>query len=106
MAKSTLPKSTKTPAGKTSRTKRPSNAPVTATVPSPVQSGSFALPTGAFTVAAYDDPGPKQSRHSFAKIPHVLDIPDLIELQKASFNWFVTEGLKEAFESISPIKDF
>ncbi len=50
--------------------------------------------------------GPKRTRKTFAKIPHVLDIPDLIELQKASFNWFVTEGLKEAFESISPIKDF
>ena len=42
----------------------------------------------------------------FAKIPHVLEIPDLIELQKASFHWFITDGLREAFESISPIKDF
>ena len=67
---------------------------------------TFAPPTGAFTVASYDDPGPKRTRKTFAKIPHVLDIPDLIELQKASFNWFVTEGLKDAFESISPIKDF
>ncbi|HZV79895.1 MAG TPA: DNA-directed RNA polymerase subunit beta [Candidatus Binatus sp.] len=47
-----------------------------------------------------------QERFSFAKIPHTLDIPDLIELQKESFNWFITEGLREAFASISPIKDF
>ncbi len=47
-----------------------------------------------------------KERYSFAKIPHVLDIPDLIELQKESFNWFITEGLREAFASISPIKDF
>ena len=47
-----------------------------------------------------------QERFTFAKIPHTLDIPDLIELQKESFNWFITEGLREAFASISPIKDF
>jgi len=51
-------------------------------------------------------PGLRRERFSFAKIPHVLDIPDLIELQKESFNWFVTEGLREAFASISPVKDF
>jgi len=45
-------------------------------------------------------------RFTFAKIPHTLDIPDLIELQKESFHWFITEGLREAFASISPIKDF
>ncbi|HEV2907695.1 MAG TPA: hypothetical protein VGX02_00385, partial [Candidatus Eremiobacteraceae bacterium] len=47
-----------------------------------------------------------KDRFTFAKIPHTLDIPDLIELQKESFNWFITEGLREAFASISPIKDF
>ncbi|MDQ2664086.1 MAG: DNA-directed RNA polymerase subunit beta [Candidatus Eremiobacteraeota bacterium] len=52
------------------------------------------------------DPGPKRERFTFAKIPHVLEIPNLIELQKASFEWFKTEGLSEAFASISPIKDF
>ncbi|MBV8459305.1 MAG: hypothetical protein JO009_00280, partial [Candidatus Eremiobacteraeota bacterium] len=50
--------------------------------------------------------GHAAERVSFAKIPTVLDIPDLIELQKDSFNWFITEGLREAFASISPIKDF
>jgi DNA-directed RNA polymerase subunit beta len=64
------------------------------------------MPTGAFTVATPPDPGPKRKRHSFAKITDVLEIPNLIELQKASFDWFKTEGLGEAFASISPIKDF
>ncbi|MGP8099968.1 MAG: DNA-directed RNA polymerase subunit beta, partial [Candidatus Cybelea sp.] len=64
------------------------------------------MPTGAFTVEQSPDPGPKRERLSFGKIPHVLEVPNLIELQKASFNWFKTEGLAEAFASISPIKDF
>ena len=51
-------------------------------------------------------PGLHRERFTFAKIPHVLDVPDLIELQRDSFNWFITEGLREAFTSISPIKDF
>jgi len=61
---------------------------------------------GAFTVEATEEVGLKRQRYSFAKIPNVLNVPDLIELQKASFEWFTTEGLREAFASISPIKDF
>ncbi|MFN2449026.1 MAG: DNA-directed RNA polymerase subunit beta [Candidatus Baltobacteraceae bacterium] len=64
------------------------------------------MPAGAFTVEQPPDPGSKRPRHSFGKIPHVLEVPNLIELQKASFDWFKTEGLGEAFASISPIKDF
>jgi DNA-directed RNA polymerase subunit beta len=64
------------------------------------------MPTGAFTVEQPEDSGPKRERVSFAKIPHVLEVPNLIELQMASFEWFKTEGLAEAFASISPIKDF
>jgi DNA-directed RNA polymerase subunit beta len=64
------------------------------------------MPTGAFTIEQRPEPGPKRERFSFGKIPHVLEVPNLIELQKASFNWFKTEGLAEAFASISPIKDF
>jgi len=64
------------------------------------------MPTGAFTVEQRPDPGPKRDRYSFGSIPHVLEVPNLIELQKASFDWFKTEGLAEAFASISPIKDF
>ncbi|MGB6646026.1 MAG: hypothetical protein WBE35_13420, partial [Candidatus Cybelea sp.] len=67
---------------------------------------TFPMPTGAFTVEQRPEPGPKRERYSFGKIPHVLEVPNLIELQKASFDWFKTEGLAEAFASISPIKDF
>ncbi len=48
----------------------------------------------------------QNSRLSFAKIPKVLDIPDLLIIQKDSFNWFIEEGLKEILEEISPIEDF
>jgi DNA-directed RNA polymerase subunit beta len=45
-------------------------------------------------------------RLSFAKIPEVLPIPNLLTLQSESFQWFLDEGLKEIFEGISPIEDF
>jgi len=43
---------------------------------------------------------------SFQTIPNVLDIPDLIQLQKDSFDWFLGDGMKEIFNEISPIEDF
>jgi len=107
MAKTIVPKPTaeKAPAGK-SRSKRTKvEAPTTPFV-TPPSTQLVAPETAAFTVERYPDPGAKRTRHSFAKIADVLDLPDLIELQKASFKWFVTDGLREAFESISPIKDF
>ncbi len=73
---------------------------------SKIMPSTFPMPTGAFTVEQRPDPGPKRERYSFGSIPHVLEVPNLIELQKASFDWFKTEGLAEAFSSISPIKDF
>ncbi len=48
----------------------------------------------------------KRSRVSFAKIPTVLDVPNLVEIQRDSFKWFLKEGVREVFEEISPIKDF
>ena len=47
----------------------------------------------------------QNSRLSFAKIPKVLDIPDLLIVQKDSFKWFIEEGLKEILDEISPIED-
>ena len=46
------------------------------------------------------------SRIRYARIPEVLPIPNLIELQLDSFKWFVDKGLRELFDEISPIKDF
>lgn len=48
----------------------------------------------------------QNSRLSFAKIPKVLDIPDLLIVQKDSFSWFIEEGLKDILDEISPIEDF
>ena len=48
----------------------------------------------------------QNSRLSFAKIPKVLDIPDLLIIQKDSFKWFIEEGLKDILDEISPIEDF
>ena len=47
-----------------------------------------------------------QGRHSFARIQEVLDLPNLIELQHQSYQWFLNEGLREMFADISPITDF
>ncbi len=46
------------------------------------------------------------ARKRYARIPEVLPIPNLIELQLDSFNWFIENGLRELFDEISPIKDF
>jgi DNA-directed RNA polymerase subunit beta len=45
------------------------------------------------------------SRKSYAKLPHVLDVPNLIKVQLDSFQRFQEEGLKQLLEEISPIKD-
>ena len=48
----------------------------------------------------------RRERRSFAKIPEVLDVPNLIAIQRDSFKWFLEEGLRETFRDISPIEDF
>jgi DNA-directed RNA polymerase subunit beta len=47
-----------------------------------------------------------RDRYSFANLDEVLELPDLIAIQRESFNWFVEQGLADAFRDISPIKDF
>ncbi|MBI2776944.1 MAG: DNA-directed RNA polymerase subunit beta [Chloroflexi bacterium] len=49
---------------------------------------------------------PSQARKRYARIPEVLPVPNLIELQLESFQWFIEKGLRELFDEISPIKDF
>ena len=46
------------------------------------------------------------TRISYSRINEVLEMPNLIEVQKDSYQWFLKEGLKEVFEDISPITDF
>ena len=48
----------------------------------------------------------KSVRMSFSRQKEVLEMPNLIEIQKVSYQWFLEEGLKEVFEDISPISDF
>ena len=45
-------------------------------------------------------------RMSFSKINEVIDMPNLIEIQKDSYKWFVEEGLKEVFRDMSAITDY
>ncbi|MEA4883235.1 MAG: DNA-directed RNA polymerase subunit beta [Clostridia bacterium] len=48
----------------------------------------------------------RRERHSFSKIPDVLEVPNLIEIQQKSYRWFLDEGLLETFHDISPVQDF
>jgi DNA-directed RNA polymerase subunit beta len=50
--------------------------------------------------------GQHRERRSFARIKEVLELPNLIEIQTASYEWFLEEGLREMFRDISPIADF
>ncbi len=47
-----------------------------------------------------------RDRYSFANLEEALPLPDLIAIQRSSFEWFLHEGLAETFRDISPIKDF
>ena len=46
-----------------------------------------------------------RNRCSFAKIPDVMDVPNLIAIQTDSFKWFMSEGLDQAFQDIAPIEN-
>lgn len=48
----------------------------------------------------------KRTRMSYSQINEVAEMPNLIEIQTESYDWFIKEGLKEVFEDISPIKDY
>lgn len=48
----------------------------------------------------------KSSRMSYSRQKEVLQMPNLIEVQKDSYQWFLDEGLKEVFDDISPISDY
>lgn len=46
-----------------------------------------------------------RKRYSYARIKEVLKMPHLIDLQRKSYEWFIREGLHDAFQDVSPIKD-
>ena len=47
-----------------------------------------------------------RERMSFGKINEVIDMPNLIDVQKQSYQWFLEEGLKEVFKEVSAITDY
>ncbi len=72
--------------------------PVRAAIPTPARA--------AVAVAGQVVTRGRRTRVSFAKIPEILDVPDLIEVQRRSYEWFLREGIREVFEEVSPITDF
>ena len=48
----------------------------------------------------------KAVRQSFSKIKEVIDMPDLIDIQKQSYEWFLKSGLRDVLSDASPIADF
>lgn len=55
---------------------------------------------------AYPERIGTRNRYDFGKLKEVLELPNLIEVQRNSYDWFLREGLKEVFHDISPIQDF
>ena len=49
---------------------------------------------------------PSRNRYSFANLTEVLELPDLLAVQRESFQWFLNQGLSDTFRDISPITDF
>ena len=47
-----------------------------------------------------------RERYSFANLVEPMELPDLIAIQRSSFEWFLNEGLRETIDDISPIMDF
>ena len=48
----------------------------------------------------------KFQRYDFGRIPKIMEMPHLLDIQRESFQWFLDEGLLEALKDISPIEDF
>lgn len=48
----------------------------------------------------------KTTRKSFSKIDNFIEMPNLVKVQKDSYNWFLKEGLGEVLKEVSPITDF
>ena len=57
----------------------------------------------AYTVKKYGD---YRERRSYAKTKSAIELNNLLEIQKKSYNWFMTEGIKEVFDDIFPVESF
>ena len=61
---------------------------------------------GVIFLAAHPIMYGRTERMSYSRIEQVAEMPNLIEVQKASYDWLIREGLREAFDDISPINDY
>ena len=59
--------------------------------------------TVAYTVKKFGD---YRERRSYAKTKNAIELNNLLEIQKKSYDWFMTDGIKEVFDDISPITDY
>ena len=50
--------------------------------------------------------GNKATRRDYSKVSSSLDLPDLVEIQTAAFEWFLKDGIKEVFDDIYPISNY
>ena len=50
--------------------------------------------------------GDHAERRTFSKIKNTLELTDLLEIQKKSYQWFLDEGIKETFEELFPVESF
>ena len=50
--------------------------------------------------------GKDRVRRNYSKVQTVVELPELLDVQTKSFEWFATEGIKELFKELSPIKDY
>lgn len=57
----------------------------------------------AYTIKKYGD---HRERRSYAKSKNALELGNLLEIQKKSYEWFVTDGIKEVFEELFPVESF
>ena len=53
-----------------------------------------------------NEPKPPRLRTSFAKLDHPVPLPNLIDIQRSSWEWFLNDGLRETIADINPIKDY
>ena len=57
----------------------------------------------AYTIKKYGD---YRERRNYAKTKNAIELSNLLEIQKKSYDWFITEGIKEVFEDIFPVESF
>ena len=60
----------------------------------------------SISIAAENNGLPVVKSKNYARLPQVLEIPNLIQVQLDSFRWFMEEGIKDLLQEVSPIKDF